>query len=514
MRRLLSIAGLLAVVAGLLVAGLGAKGDEPGYRVRAIFDNVAAAVPGEDVKVSGAKVGVIDSMDVTRDRKAIVVMRIDEPGFTPFRTDARCVIRPQSLIGEKFVECEPGSLSRPPLPAVPEGQEGEGQHLLPVERTSSPVDLDLVNNTLRRPYRERLAIILSELGTGLAGRGGDLNEVIHRANPALRETDRVLRILAEQNGVVRDLVRDSDRVIAPLARDRRHISEFVVQANATGEATAERRADISRSIERLPRFLAELRPTMEELGALTTEMTPVLSDLGEAAPDLSRFVLQLGPFSRAATPAFRTLGEAADVGRPALDRTRPLLRDLRRFNREAGPSSADLDRLTRSLDRTGAIERLMEFIFFSVTAVNGFDSVSHYLRVGIITNLCSGYSVDPIAGCNANFRVTRSIRSGKTGRLDPHLAAQRRYLRRNPPSAAGAGSPAAKPEPGAVTRAAIDIFNRLMAAANPQTEAERRAVIERIRRGASRPAAPRPDSPAGPEAQMGPVLDYLFGSDR
>ena len=84
-------------------------GGGAGYEVRAIFDNVASAVPGEDVKVAGAKVGVIESMDVTADKKAAVVLRIDDARFTPFRADAQCTVRPQSLIGEKFVECEPGT---------------------------------------------------------------------------------------------------------------------------------------------------------------------------------------------------------------------------------------------------------------------------------------------------------------------------------------------------------------------------------------------------------------------
>ena len=69
--------------------------------------------------------------------------------------------------------------------------------MLPLENTSSPVDLDLINNIMRLPYRERLAILINEFGTALAGRGAELNEVIHRANPALRETDKVLKILAE-----------------------------------------------------------------------------------------------------------------------------------------------------------------------------------------------------------------------------------------------------------------------------------------------------------------------------
>ena len=102
--------------------------------------------------------------------------------------------------------------SAQPLERIDEGP-GEGERLLPVENTSSPVDLDLINNIMRLPYRERFRILLSELGTGLAGRGEELNEVIHRANPALRETDRVLAILARQNHVLARLARDSDAAL-------------------------------------------------------------------------------------------------------------------------------------------------------------------------------------------------------------------------------------------------------------------------------------------------------------
>ena len=101
-----------------------------------------------------------------------------------------------------------------------------------------------MNNIMRLPYRQRFAILLSELGAGFAGRGEDLNEVIHRANPALRETDQVLKILADQNRVLARLARDSDQALGPLARERESFADFIVQANETGEATAERRGDI------------------------------------------------------------------------------------------------------------------------------------------------------------------------------------------------------------------------------------------------------------------------------
>ena len=63
-------------------------------------------------------------------------------------------MRPQSLIGEKFVECEPtqaraaGAEPPPKLEQIKSGP-GKGQYLLPVENTSKAVDLDLINNIMR-----------------------------------------------------------------------------------------------------------------------------------------------------------------------------------------------------------------------------------------------------------------------------------------------------------------------------------------------------------------------------
>ncbi|MFL5896000.1 MAG: MCE family protein, partial [Thermoleophilaceae bacterium] len=66
MRRLLAGALLSASLVGLLLFGVAARdGGGSGYEVRAIFDDAASAVPGEDVRIAGAKVGSIGKMDVT-----------------------------------------------------------------------------------------------------------------------------------------------------------------------------------------------------------------------------------------------------------------------------------------------------------------------------------------------------------------------------------------------------------------------------------------------------------------
>jgi phospholipid/cholesterol/gamma-HCH transport system substrate-binding protein len=372
------------------------------YFVRAIYDNASTLVVGEDVKVAGVPVGVISDLDVTGDKKAAVTLRIDDTNFTPWKTDASCKIGSQGLIGEKFVDCQPGSASAQQLSKIQEG-DGKGERLLPVENTSSPVDLDLIGDIMRLPYRQRFAILLNEFGTGLAGRGGDLNEVIHRANPALRETDEVLKILADQNRTLARLADNSDRVLGPLAREREVFADFIVQANRTGEASAERRDDLRESIRLLPSFLRELRPLMADLEDFTDQGTPLLTDLNAAAPALGRLIHAQGTLSDASRESFPSLGDALERGRPALIEARPLIRDLGRLGREAAPVSMDLDELTKSLNRTGAVERLNDLLYYLALVSNGFDGLGHYLRAGLVTNVCSTYALEQSSTCRSTF---------------------------------------------------------------------------------------------------------------
>ena len=416
MRRIVIIGLLVAIVPWIVIGIVREATDDDtqdAYFVRAIFDNASTVVAGEDVKIAGVPVGVISDMDVTEDNQAAVTLRIDNEDFTPWREDASCTIRAQGLIGEKFVECEPGSTNAPALREIDQG-DGEGERLLPVENTSSPVDLDVINNTLRLPYRQRLSILLSEFGTALAGRGDELNEVIHRANPALRETDEVLKILADQNRELARLARNSDEALAPLAREREAFADFVVKANETGQASAERSDDIRRGIALLPDFLAELEPLMADLEDFADQGIPLLADLGDSAPALGRLIKAQGTLADSGRESFPSLGDALERGRPALIRSRPLFQDLTKLGNQLGPTSVDLDDLLKSLDQTGGLERLNELLYYSALSVNGFDDIGHYLRAGLVTNLCSTYATEIFATCSANFYDTTAAAPANT----------------------------------------------------------------------------------------------------
>jgi ABC-type transporter Mla subunit MlaD len=500
MRRLLTGTLLVLGLTAAAVFGVGAKGGGggSGYTVHAVFDDAASAVPGEDVRIAGAKVGKIGAMDVTVDKKASVTLNITDAGFTPFHNDAHCTIRPQSLIGEKYVECEPGTPSRPALRQIRDGLPGGGQYLLPVKNTSAPVDLDLVNDTMRLPTRERLAILLSELGTGLAGRGSDLNEVIHRANPALRQTDRVLRQLADENGVLANLATQSDQALGPLARDRRSLSGFIRQATITGEATAARQADIQRSIQLFPETLRQIKPTLEDLGALSDEMVPVLTDLDAAAPSLTRFILQLGPFSSDATTSITSLGKTTDVAGPVLKRALPVTKDLRSFASHAKPASSNLDALTANLDKSGGIEQFMNYIFFQVLAVNGFDDISHYLRAGLLVNVCSAYVTAEAPGCGAHFTQTASVTSAAT-------AASALDHKGNAPATAAVKTTPTRALGGVVK----GLLNLATTPSAKQVAKQRAAALKRLRTSAKKDSSPALDGVGGRDQAL---LDYLMGN--
>jgi phospholipid/cholesterol/gamma-HCH transport system substrate-binding protein len=399
------LAALCALAAVVLLA-TSAGGSSGSYTVRAIFDDAGNIIPGENVKIDGVKVGTVGAVTPTPRAKAAVTLKISNPGFKDFREDASCTIRPQALIGEKFVDCLPtqprveGTPLPAPLKRIPSGQEGAGEYLLPVENTHSPVDPDLLTDINRLPERQRFTIILNELGAGLAGRGSDLAVVIRRANPALQELDRVLKILAGENRVLARLAVDSDRALKPFAAARHRFADFIVQANTVAQASARQRGALRRNLIDFPPFLRQLGPAMDRLGHFADETTPVFTDLKAAAPGINNAFTHLPAFSRSSETFFESLGSTAKVSGPAVASLQPLLNRLRALGAAGKPFGGNLAELLTSLRDTGGLERLLDFIFLGAGITNGYDALGHFLRAEVIgAPGCLTYSVTTAAAC-------------------------------------------------------------------------------------------------------------------
>jgi ABC-type transporter Mla subunit MlaD len=416
-----AVAALLAVaaIAAAVLLSTSAGGSTGGYTVRAIFDNAGNIIAGENVKIGGVKVGTVGAVTATPQAKAAVVLNISNPGFKDFRADASCTVRPQALIGEKFVDCLPtqprvaGTPLPPALKKVGKGREGSGQYLLPVQNTHSPVDVDLLGDISRLPVRQRFTILLNELGAGLAGRGSDLNVVIRRANPALQELDRVLAILSSENKVLAKLAVDSDQALKPFAEVRNRVADFIVQSNTVAQASARHRGALARNLQLFPPFLKELGPSMERLARFADQTTPVFKDLKVAAPGINKAFTNLPAFSNSSTTFFKSLGATSKISGPALTSLQPLLGRLATLGKEAKPFSFNAAELLTSLRSTGGLERILDFIFLGAGSTNGYDALGHFLRSEVVGTACLTYAVSTASAC-ANAKLFNNPSSSGT----------------------------------------------------------------------------------------------------
>ena len=419
MRRAIVIA-LVTAAAGVGAFFAAGAGDPAGTRYTMVFDSAFGLVEGADFKVGGVAVGQISGLDVRRsDARALVEVEVSEggAGFAGLRKDASCIVSPQSLIGEYFVDCQPGT----------EGELLDSGATIPVEQTKSPIPPDLVLNVMRQPIRERFRIVFGELGVGFAARGDDVNETIRRAIPALSATSDVLELLAERRETLVNLTRESGPLLQTLGRRREDITDFVSAAEKAAAATAERRVEVAETFQRFPGFLDELEPTMDQLALTSRRLAPTLADLRVSAPTVTRLLETLQPFARASVPAVESLGDASGAGRVASREAASLVGNLGQLG-AAGPEPAQnlriiLDHLD---DRDFAVEEdpdspggkgytgleaPLQYLFDQSLALNIFDQRGYSLKLNLTEGECSAYTdaeeakanPEKYARCNQNL---------------------------------------------------------------------------------------------------------------
>jgi virulence factor Mce-like protein len=396
---ILALVGALSAYV-VLTTGFG-RGEKNTYWVE--LDNAFGLIRGGDLKVAGVRAGQITHIELDRRTKhALVGFRIDRRGFGSLRRDVHCESRPQSLIGEYFLDCLPGTSPQ---------KLGPGARI-PVTQTASTIAPDLVNDILREPQRERLRIIVSELGAGVAGRGPELNAAIRRSIPALRESDRVLKLLGEQNQLLADLTVNADTVVGDLAANREDVGRFVTKANDTAQASAQRRPDLAVGLQKLPGFLEQLQPTMKSLGKVADQQTPALQTLDAAAPHLTQFLDLLAPFAQASRPAIRSLGQASITGDRAAKAAAPTVSLLNGVAQGTPEAAKDLAIMLEHLDdRKNAIEKdprspggqgytgleaLLQYVYDQTTSTAVYDQNSHIFKVALFASKCANYA-DPEA---------------------------------------------------------------------------------------------------------------------
>ncbi len=407
MRRI----ALILLAAGASAGFVAAAGADDTRTYRIELYNAFGIVEAADMRVSGVNVGSVTDLTVNEDKRAVVTVEISGD-LAQLGDETTCESEPQSLLGEYFLDCLPAG---EPLP--------EGG-MIPASRVSQNVQPDLVQNTMREPFKLRLQLLINEFGTALAGNADALNEAIRLGAPALSDLEEVTEILAGHNELIRDLNVNSERVSGELARVRDQVVSFVDEAEDVSSAAVERRDDVSTGFDRFDDYVAELQPTLAQLGDTAREQTPLLAELREAAPELHRLSNSLPPFQRASEDSLTSLGDAAQVGERALRRGRDELELLAEAGKSAPVTAEILADFLRDLDdprrvveindaaaattgRTGTdpgtrntmgytgFEGLLNYAYYQSLALNQFDRAGHTLHIGlqeVFTGPCGAFS--------------------------------------------------------------------------------------------------------------------------
>ena len=434
MRRILLSAAIVLVLGAFIVVAGGFTGgpSNPTYKLE--FDNAFGLVNGAPFKVAGVPAGSIKSIGLCyRDKTAhcqspldaLVTVEVTTKGFGAFRSDASCQSRPQSLIGEYFVDCQPGQYGK----ALPSGSTLNASH------TFSTIPADLLADIMRMPQRERFTLIINELGAAVAGRSVDLQTALQRAVPALDETDNLLSLLGNDSNTLKALTTNSNAVITALANNFTQVQNFIVQADKAATDSATQQANLKTTLARLPGFLEQLKPTMAKLANAATANTPVVENLNAAASQLHSFFTNLAScsqphtgnqcgFANASLPALQSLGQASVTGKQAVQTAAPTVSILNKFAAPTSQGGAgtgelaqnlaivlqDLDTQDRAVEPDprspggkgfSGPEALLQYVFNQTLAINMFGPFGHMLAVDAFVNpICSPYATPGTISAN------------------------------------------------------------------------------------------------------------------
>ncbi|HEX7290556.1 MAG TPA: MlaD family protein [Conexibacter sp.] len=163
----------------------------PTYNVWFELPNASNLVTGNEVRIGGDRVGLIDKIEPATRRDGSVVARLHaklEVDVKPLPVDSTVIVRPRSTIGLKYLELTRGRSSR--------GLAEDG--VLPLRNaTPRPGEFDDFFSMFDEPTRAANQVNLREFGDTLAGRGTSLNEAIVALDPLTRHAIPVLKNLAD-----------------------------------------------------------------------------------------------------------------------------------------------------------------------------------------------------------------------------------------------------------------------------------------------------------------------------
>lgn len=316
----------LAVFLYLYVSAGGRLRINDPYNAKAMLPDSFNIVPNSDIRQDGVKIGRVNTVE-PKGGLSEVQFEIEDEDHQQLYRDATVKVRTKTLVGESYLQVEPGT---PQSGKLPSGST------LPLEANQESVPLERILSSMDPETRKQVRRNLDGLGGGLDGKGGELNRTFGAMKPTVDSTGRLMEVLAPQKQQLAALVDNTGEVLEAFGEREVAFRGLVTDAKRTAETVAARDARLRESIEELPATLDRAKASVNTLARFANRATPTVRDLKLASVDLAPAVRDLEPSARSARTLFDEL-------EPFLDRFNPLLKELT-------PGAKSLATLVRPLD--------------------------------------------------------------------------------------------------------------------------------------------------------------------
>jgi virulence factor Mce-like protein len=295
----------------------------PTYNISAELPSGANLVEGNEVRVGGFRVGIIDKIRARfvkvngrMEEVAVVDLKLDKE-VQPLAKDSTFLVRPRSALGLKYIEIAPGHGKE----TFPAGAT------VPLRNAGTPVEFDDLLNTFDEPTRQNEQDALTGYGDAFAGRGADLNRAIASFAPFFDHLTPVMQNLNDPSTELDQFFKQIGAVSAQVRPVSRLQADLFPLMADTFDAIANDPEALRQTIEKNP-------PTLD----VGIESLPVQRSFIEQTSILSD---KLKPTARLLPTALPTFNTALRIGTPVLLQTPAL-------NRETGRTFDALDDLARN----------------------------------------------------------------------------------------------------------------------------------------------------------------------
>jgi virulence factor Mce-like protein len=349
-----------------------------GYRFNVALSRTLALAEQSDVRIAGVKVGHVVSLAERPGGLTDVTLEMNHQ-YAPVPVSDHMILRQKTLLGETYIELLP-QRGVPPGPLLPDGGRLPSSHVDPA------VTLDDILSALDPRTRAAFKAWQQSLAASYNGRGEQLNSGFAELEPFVANANKLLAVLASQEGAVRATIHGTNVLFDALTERQGQYRGFIVNGERTFHALAQSSAQFADAFRALPAFERRGSATLREADSLATVATPVLI----SAHTWERELTTLLEGVRGFTPSFNNLltnfgpfASASKRGLPALERSFALLAPL------LGSVTPDLRNFEPFLKYTGQYVPELQSLFANVTAATESHNMNsdlathqeqHYLR--------------------------------------------------------------------------------------------------------------------------------------